>query len=145
MNTELVRKIGSIEQDNLIVRLTPAAETFGVVIRKTEAETVLKRGTLLGKSSVDGKLIVYGTAFAVESEADADAEAKDGKIETEEITPFCVLADDVAVGAAADAVGVAYRSGNFNRSAIITADGYTLTDKDEDELRKFDIIFTDTI
>lgn len=143
MNTELVRKIGSVEQDNLIVRLTPAAETFGVVIRKTEAETVLKRGTLLGKSSVDGKLIVYGTAFAVESEA--DAEAKDGKIETEEITPFCVLADDVAVGATADAVGVAYRSGNFNRSAIITADGYTLTDKDEDELRKFDIIFTDTI
>lgn len=143
MNTELVRKIGSVEQDNLIVRLTPAAETFGVVIRKTEAETVLKRGTLLGKSSADGKLIVYGTAFAVESEA--DAEAKDGKIETEEITPFCVLADDVAVGAAADAVGVAYRSGNFNRSAIITADGYTLTDKDEDELRKFDIIFTDTI
>lgn len=132
MNTELVRKIGSVEQDNLIVRLTPAAETFGVVIRKTESETVLKRGTLLGKSSVDGKLIVYGTA-------------KDGKTETEEITPFCVLADDVAVDADADAVGVAYRSGNFNRSAIITADGYTLTDKDEDELRKFDIIFTDTI
>lgn len=143
MNTELVRKIGSVEQDNLIVRLTPPAETFGVVIRKMETETVLKRGTLLGKSSVDGKLTVYGTSVAVESEV--DAEAKDGKTETEEITPFCVLADDVTVGAADDAVGVAYRSGNFNRSAIITADGYTLTDKDEDELRKFDIIFTDTI
>lgn len=143
MNTELVRNIGSVDQDNLIARLTPAAETFGVVIRRTEAETVIKRGTLLGKSSADGKLAVYGTAADTESEA--DTEEKDTNTETEEITPFCILADDVTVDNTADAVGVAYRSGNFNRSAIITAEGYSLTDKDEDELRKFDIIFTDTI
>lgn len=126
MNTELVRNIGSVGQDNLIARLTPAAKTFGVVIRKTEEETVIKRGTLLGKSADDGKLAVYG------AEADTN------------MIPYCILADDVAAYPAADVVGVAYRSGNFNRSAIITADGYTLTDKDEDELRKFDIIFTDT-
>ena len=119
MNTELVRNIGSVDQDNLIARLTPAAETFGVVIRRTEAETVIKRGTLLGKSSADGKLAVYGTAADTESEA--DTEEKDTNTKTGEITPFCILADDVTVDNTADAVGVAYRSGNFNRSAIITA------------------------
>ena len=57
--------------------------------------------------------------------------------------PAAILADDVTVTDDGDAVAVAYRCGNFNRKALIVAEGYTLTAADEDALRKYDIIFTD--
>ncbi len=127
MNNDLVRNIGTVSQDNLIAKTEPAAFTFGVVIRKSDAETILRRGTILAKSSTDDKFVVLGTAAASD----------------ETLTPSCILADDVEVGTEADATGVAYRSGNFNRDAVIVKSGITLTAAHEDELRKVDIIFTD--
>ncbi|MGN0184670.1 MAG: head decoration protein [Aristaeellaceae bacterium] len=124
MNKELVRNIGSCTVDNLIAKLTPAAETFGVTIRKGDAETTYKRGTVLGMSGTDSKYVIFGTGG-------------------ETLTGHCILADDVTVGTDVDAVGVAYRCGNFNRAAVIVADGYTMTAADEDAMRKYDIIFTD--
>lgn len=125
MNKDLSRKVGSIGQDNLIAKLVPAAETFGIVIAKTEAETVIERGTLLGRNS-EGKYAVY-----------------DGK--TEGVVPSAILADSVTVGTSSDATAVAYRSGNFSRKHVILPEGYKLTAADEDVLRKYDIIFTDTL
>lgn len=124
MNKELVRNIGSCAVDNLIAKLTPAAETFGITIRKSDAETTYKRGTVLGMSGTDSKYVILGT---------------DG----ETLTGHCILADDVTVGTDADAVGVAYRCGNFNRAAVVVADDYTMTAADEDAMRKYGIIFTD--
>lgn len=129
MNKELVRGVGSTTVDNLFAKLSPAAETFGVVIRKASAEIVYKRGTVLGKSDKDSKLVIFGT------------EAEEG----ENIAPYCVLSDNVEVSAESDTTAVAYRCGNFNRAALIVAENYTMTDKDEDELRKLDIILTDTM
>lgn len=127
MNKDLVRSIGSCAVDNLIAKLTPAAGTFGVTIRKGEAETTYKRGTVLAMSGTDHKCVILGTA--------ADSE--------ETLTPHCILADDVTVGTAEDAAAVAYRCGNFNRAALIVKDDYTLTAADEDAMRKYDIILTD--
>ena len=124
MNKELVRNIGSCAVDNLIAKLTPEAETFGITIRKGDAETTYRRGTVLGMSGTDSKYVVLGT---------------DG----ETLTGHCILADDVTVGTDADAVGVAYRCGNFNRAAVVVADDYTMTAADEDAMRKYGIIFTD--
>lgn len=124
MNKELVRNIGSCAVDNLIAKLTPEAETFGITIRKGDAETTYKRGTVLGMSGTDSKYVILGT---------------DG----ETLTGHCILADDVTVGTDADAVGVAYRCGNFNRAAVVVADDYTMTAADEDAMRKYGIIFTD--
>lgn len=121
MNTNLFRKVGSCSQDNLIAKLTPAAETFGIVIEKLEEATVLKRGTVLARDDVTGKYSVMSA----------------GKVAS------CVLSDAVEVGTEEDAVGVAYRSGNFNRAALFVAEGYTLSGADEDTLRKYDIILTD--
>lgn len=124
MNKELVRNIGSCAVDNLIAKLTPEAETFGITIRKGDTETTYKRGTVLGMSGTDSKYVILGT---------------DG----ETLTGHCILADDVTVGTDADAVGVAYRCGNFNRAAVVVADDYTMTAADEDAMRKYGIIFTD--
>lgn len=127
MNKELVRNIGSCAVDNLIAKLSPAAETFGVTIRKGSVETTYKRGTVLVMSSTDNKYVILGTTA--------------GGSET--LSGHCILADDVTVGADADAVGVAYRCGNFNRAALTVKAEYTLTAADEDAMRKYDIILTD--
>lgn len=193
MNKNLVRNVGSIGQDNLFAKLTPAAETFGVVIEKLSDgdPVVVKRGTLLGRSA-NGKMTVFGgsseaktqkfngdgtvTAFTVTDKpervdgvkvGDTAATVTDYNPYTGVVTlsaapaagtdnvvvsytaagsaPSAILADDVELTADADAVGVAYRCGNFNRAAVIAAEGYTITGADEDELRKVDIIFTDVM
>lgn len=137
MNKNLVRPIDSCTVDNLIAKLSPAAETFGVTIRKEgDTETTYKRGTILAMSSRDGKCVILGTTAQA-------AVTGDSPVAEEVLTPHCILADDVTVGKDADATAVAYRCGNFNRAAVIVNSGYTLTAADEDALRKYDIIFTD--
>ena len=119
MEKNLVKSVGSIGQDNLIAKLTPAAETFGIKLAPLTAEATIKRGTLLAKGE-NGKYAIYGGSAV----------------------PSAILADDVVVGTSKDETGVAYRCGNFNPDAVIVKDGYTLTDDDIDTLRKYDIIFT---
>ena len=188
MAKELVNKIGSIGQDNLIAKLTPAAETFGIKLAQLAEAATIKRGTLLCKNA-SGKYVAYTGSVATE-EFNGDGSAKtftltgkpasisgvvvgtdaavvdDYNAYTGVVTlhtapavgtknvkvtystgsvPSAILCVDTAVGTSADETSVAYRSGNFSRKHIILPTGYTLTESDEDELRKYDIIFTDTL
>ena len=118
MAKNLCRKVGEIGQDNLIAKLFPPAETFGVTI--PAGAGVLARGTVLA---------LNGEAYAVLSAATT------GKAN-------CILADDVDA-TEADAVGVAYRTGHFNTNALIVADGYTMTVADKEELRKGGILLSE--
>ena len=188
MNKQLVSKVGSIGQDNLIAKLTPAAECFGIKLAQLSEAATIKRGTVLCKNS-SGKYIAYtgsvvteefngdgsgktftltgkpaavsgvvvGTEAAVIDEYNAytgvvtlhtapAAGTKNVKVTySTGAVPSAILADDTAVGTSADETAVAYRSGNFSRQHIILPTGYSLTASDEDELRKYDIIFTDTL
>lgn len=138
MNKNLVRTIDSCTVDNLVVKLSPAAETFGIKIRKeASAETTYKRGTILAMSSRDGKCVILGTTAAAADTSNS--------LPAEVLTLHCILADDVTVGKDADAVAVAYRCGNFNRSAVIAKSGHTLSAADEDALRHYNIILTDVM
>lgn len=127
MNINLMRSAGYSVQDNLIAKIYPPVEAVGVVIRKTEQETLLKRGTVLAVSSADRKLVILGTEEA----------------ESEVLVPAYILSDDILVDNTGDVTGVAYRSGNFNRKAVIVKDGYTLSADDEDNLREYSIVFSD--
>lgn len=118
--SELLSKVGSIEQDNLFAGILPPAETTGVVITKGDAETTLKRGTVLAADS-DGKCAIMNTG----------------------LSPAYILAEDVTVGTDADATAVAYRTGCFNAEAVTVADSYELTVADKDALRKYGIVFVD--
>lgn len=129
MNKELVRVIGSTGIDNLIAHIDPPAIAFGVTIRKLKEEKTLKRGTIMAKSSVDGKLVVLGTDAA----------------EGETLTVNCVLTDDVEVGTETDKTATAYRQGCFNKDAVTVNDGYTITEADIDELRRYNILFADML
>ena len=115
----LVNQVGSIGQDNLIARLFPRALTTGVNIAAGAGE--LKRGTLLTLKD-EGTYAVYSGASGTKQSA--------------------ILVTDVDATGEEDAPAVVYVSGNFNPDALIMPDGYTLTAEDKDELRKYNIYFT---
>lgn len=120
MRKELASVLGTSSVDNLIAKLTPTAETFGIQVKAGEGE--LARGTVLAVTAAGTYEVLGKTSGAVAS---------------------CVLADPVDASGEAAETAVAYRSGNFNRAALIVASGYTMTAADEDNLRKYDIILTD--
>ena len=127
----LVNKVGSIGQDNLIAREFPRALTFGIKIAAGEGE--VKRGTVLCAKE-DGTYAVYGKSTTT-GEGDDAVTAVVG-------TPAAILADDVDATGDEAVAAVAYHQGNFNPAAVTVAEGYELTAADKDNLRKYSIIFT---
>lgn len=131
MNKNLVNKVGECSQDNLIARLFPRALTMGVKI--AAGEGVLKRGTLLTVKD-DGTYVICGKKVTTGSGESTQT--------TVYSNPSAVLANDVDASGSAAVTAVAYRCGNFNPGAIIVATDYTLTASDKDNLRKYNIVFT---
>lgn len=123
---KLSRKLGEVSYDNLFAGATPAQRTMGSVLRKGDEEVTYKRGTLLAKSSVDGKLVILGSSPE----------------EDETLEPYGVLCDDTTVGEDEDEPCAIYAEGNFNRNSLIVADGYSITEQDKDTLRKYRIVLS---
>lgn len=119
MKESLMRKVGSIGQDNLIAKLFPPTETFGVTIAAGQGE--LARGTVL----VPGDEGTY-TMLGDETTGKAN----------------CVLADPVDASEGA-VTAVAYRTGHLNSRALIAAEGYIMTAADREELRKGGILLSE--
>lgn len=94
--------VGSMSYDNLIYDDKMPIDTKTVSIRANQGD--LKRGTVLCKSTGtagDSKYVKLGTV------------AKTNEV----LTVDCILTDDVNV--TAEVVAEAYRSGHFNRTALI--------------------------
>ena len=119
MNKELCRKVGEVGQDNLIAKLFPPTEPFGIKVVGGEGD--LKRGTVMALSD-DGYVVLS---------AETTGKAN------------CVLSDPVDASGEDAVTAVAYRTGHFNRKALIVAEGYTMTAADEEELRKGGILLSD--
>lgn len=117
MRENLVHKVDECGQDNLIARLFPRAMTTAVMIVAGSGK--LERGTVLSRKE-DGTCEVM----------------------VEGGSPAYVLAGPVDASGTEAVPAVAYRSGNFNPNAVIVAEGYALTTADKDNLRKYDIVFT---
>lgn len=132
MAENLVNKVGECGQDNLIAGLFPRALTMGVKV--AAGEGLLKRGTLLTAKS-DGTYVICGKKVTT-GEGESATTTTYGN-------PSAVLTVDVYASGSTAATAVAYRSGNFNPHAVIVAKDYTLTAADKDNLRKYDIVFTD--
>lgn len=73
MNANLVSKVGEIGQDNLIAKLTPAAEATGIIVASGSGE--LARGALLGRNA-SGKYEPYGVISAAKAEFNGDGSEK---------------------------------------------------------------------
>lgn len=123
----LSNKLGEMTFDGLIAGLIPEVQVGGGVIRKLSAETTLKRGTILAKSSGtagDGKLVILGTAAAT----------------NETLTPDCILCDDIKVGITDDEAVSVYTAGCFNSGKLTMASGHTISAGDLDNLRMRGIV-----
>lgn len=73
MNANLVSKVGEIGQDNLIAKLTPAAETTGIKV--ASGSGALKRGALLGRNA-SGKYVPYGVISGADQKFNGDGSEK---------------------------------------------------------------------
>ena len=60
MTTELLKKLGTVDADNLVVGTDPALRIGDGVLRKNSGK--LNRGTVLAKSSKDATLVILGTS-----------------------------------------------------------------------------------
>lgn len=113
--------LGTMGYDNLFVENVPESDVVAV---KLTVAGVVKRGTVI--SGTPG-----GKDFAALATA-ADA-----------TKALYVLADDVDTSV--DVVGIAYRTGHFNRGALIVGSSYTLTAADEEILRGKGILLSDAL
>ena len=121
MSKSLNESLGTVGYDKLFVENIPEAD---VVTVKLATAGVVKRGTVV--SGTPG-----GADFAVLAAAASTSKA------------LYVLAEDCDT--TVDAVGIAYRTGHFNRNALIVGASYTLTAADEEVLRKSGILLADAI
>lgn len=121
--SELLNKVGTLEQDNLIAHIEPRAHTMAVSIAAGAGNLV--RGSVLARNP-SGDFVLYGT--------------KSGNSVIGE--PSAVLTVDVDASGESAVAGVAYRTGCFNRDKLIFADEYEMTAADEDTLRKYGIILS---
>lgn len=102
-------------------------------IRKEATEAkIYKRGTVLALSAgTAGARLACNSRYAAKS--------------NETLTANCVLADDVEVGTASDAVATAYRTGHFNENSLITDNSHAISETDKEALRSAGILLSDAV
>ncbi|NNJ30096.1 head decoration protein [Lacrimispora defluvii] len=110
------QKIGTCTADNLFIDGKFPVDAVSVTI--TSGEGTLARGTVVSMSDKTKKCVILGTTAGT----------------GETLTPYGIICDDVDA-TSADAVAMVYRSGHFNREALIADDDYTITEADEAKLR----------
>jgi hypothetical protein len=120
--TELSKKIGEMDFDGLVTDLVPPVQVRGGIIAHGDAEVTYKRGTVLAKDGITGKLSVLGTSG-------------------DDLTADCILCDDTTVGESDDAPVAVYIAGCFDLNKVTVAEGYTMTQADQDKLRERGIVF----
>lgn len=128
----LYEKTAIDPHDGLIAASFPAADVFHITIRKLSAAATLKRGSLMNLSSGtagDGKFVIHGTTAASD----------------ETLTANCILAEDTAVGTAADVTALAYRTGHFVENKLILKASASLAAGAKEALRDVGILLSDAV
>lgn len=123
----LNEKVGEVSYEGLIVSHNPPADVFSVTIKGGAGE--LKRGSVLALSTGTagtGKMVLLGTDAATD----------------ETLTANCILAEDVDT-TAGDTVALAYRTGHFNKQALITKTEFKAEHKEA--LRDVGILVSDAL
>lgn len=102
---------GSTGSTMLLIGTAHSADICHVTI--AAGQGTLKRGTVLAVNA-DEKCCILGT---------------------ENCTAAFILAEDADPADETDMVAPAYRSGDFNKGALLTKEGYTMTEQDIRDLR----------
>lgn len=95
----------------------------------------------------NGKCDILGTTVLgkpEDGETTTEEETKETVSEAKETVAGYILAED-ADAEGKEVIAVAYRSGHFVRNALIVKEGYSLTEKDEAQLRNGGIYLSDAM
>ena len=130
----LDENLGNVDYDKLFVDNVPEADV--VTVKLAASQGVLVRGTLVS-GTPGGNLSAVAKALG-------DTVTVAESAGTMNYTSVFVLADDVDTGTSDAVVAVAYRTGHFNRAALVTK-SYTLTAADEECLRGKGILLSDAL
>ena len=130
----LDESLGAVGCDNLFVESVPEADVAAVKLAASQG--VLARGTLVS-GTPGGELTIVAAALT----PTVNVSGSSGTIPA---VAAYVLADDVDTGTSGAVVGIAYRTGHFNRGALITS-SYSLTAADEEFLRGKGILLSDAL
>lgn len=130
MSTRLDEALTGTVYDDLINQNTPEADVFSVSMRAGLG--VVARGTVLALSAGtggDASMVILGTTAGVD----------------ETLAANCILAEAIDTGAAPGTAvtALAYRTGHFNRNKLTVKAEYTMTEIDEENLRKGGILLDD--
>lgn len=120
MSKRLDETVGTVGYDGLIVDNTPIADVVSVSV--AGGSGVLKRGT-----------VVTGTPGGNMAPLAAAAVADNATY---------ILTDEIDASGETAVVTTAYRTGHFARGKLIVGDGYTLSEADEELLRKSGILLS---
>lgn len=130
----LDESLGTVGYDNLFVENIPEADV--VTVKLAANQGILARGTLLS-GTPGGNLSVVAAALS------PTVTVSDSTGTIAAVTAY-VLADEVDTGTGDPVVAVAYRTGHFNRNALVTK-SYSLTAADEEFLRGKGILLSDAL
>ena len=119
---KLYEKIGESTLDNLVIDNVPPADVCVVIVKTGEG--ILYRGSVL-KKDTDGNAIHLSSAISDDN-------------------GLYILADTVDASSG-DVTAFAYRSGHFNKNALITKNSYELSSNDIEALRRNGIIISSAI
>jgi hypothetical protein len=117
MSRETGGVVGIFQPDDLIAKVYPPCDVFILELAKAGEHT---RGTVLSREE-DGTYAVLGAGNG---------------------TASAILAEDTDE---TDTTAEAYRSGHFYRNKLTVAEGYELTDADENNLRLAGILLSDGV
>lgn len=101
-----------------------------------------RKGEVLEESE-DGKCHILGTMAASTDSKEEDTQKEGTAINKATVASY-ILAENVDAQDA-DTIAIAYNSGSFIRNALIVKEGYSLTEKDERELRIGGIYLSDAM
>jgi len=76
---DLNKNLGTVSPDDLVIGTIPRVDYRGRTIRKLGTAGTIKRGTIMAKSSVDGKLVMLGSvagSTSAEQKFNGDGTAK---------------------------------------------------------------------
>lgn len=152
MNTNGMSQVGAFTPDNLIAGNRYPVDVCHVIIK---AGQNLLRGTVLEEDAAEaGKYVICGTqaagVAAPENAGDTEKNVSQVAEESQETESAgtgataeaeYILAEAVDASEE-DAVGTAYRTGEFAENALIVKEGYTLTARDRKVLRNAGIFLT---
>ena len=125
---------------------SPAIEAADAVYTITSDEAIAPGKTYYTRAGSEGSYTYTAVETPIEGSLATYYELTTPAVEAQDaeiLTANCVLADPVTVGADADVTALAYRTGHFNRGALIVETDYTLTEADEEDLRKGGILLSD--